>query len=299
MPQRVRVPASSANLGPGFDALGLALGVYLECTFERAATLELSVTGRDAAAIPSDERNLIWQTALAAAREAGHALPPARVDIHNGIPLGKGLGSSAAAIVAGVVLASELAGLQWSKQQVLAIAARMEGHPDNAAASVYGSVVASALDEDGTAHAVKLKMPNSVRVAVLVPEFVLPTHEARAVLPVCYTRADAIYNVQRAALLIAALAAGELAALSASLEDRMHQPYRMHLVPGLSGCLALRRPGLIGCTLSGAGPSILIFYETGADTVCELVRQQFCLENQGVELLPLAVDLDGYCVRDT
>src|SRR4029078_11098237 len=124
-------PASSANLGPGFDALGLALGIHLECSFRRSETLRISVSGRDSDCIPTTEENLIWQTALTVARDVGEALPPVDLQIHNAIPLGKGLGSSAAALTAGVVLADQLLGLHWKKLRVLDEAAKIEGHPDN------------------------------------------------------------------------------------------------------------------------------------------------------------------------
>jgi homoserine kinase len=143
---RLRVPASSANLGPGFDALGMALGIYLECRFRQSDHLEIGVTGRDADCISKGEDNLIWQTALAVARDTGGVLPPIELEIDNDIPLGKGLGSSAAALTAGVVIADVLLDLRWKPLRVLAEAARIEGHPDNVAACVLGSIVASAID---------------------------------------------------------------------------------------------------------------------------------------------------------
>ena len=294
MPNRLRVPASSANLGPGFDALGLALGCYLDCEFEQSGELSITVTGRDSTHISTSAANLIWRTAVDVAREANVSLPPVRLRIHNDIPLGKGLGSSAAALVTGVILASRIAGLEWDRSRILQEAARIEGHPDNVAACVMGSVVASAIDLSGKARAVRLPVPSFVQVAVVVPDFPLPTHQARAVLPECYTRADAIFNVQRAALLIAALATGDSDSLPAALEDRMHQPYRECLVPGLSAILHLREPGLLGCTLSGAGPSVLVFYRQGSNHVCELVRQTFEQHGRSAEVMHPGIDQHGY-----
>lgn len=290
----LRVPASSANLGPGFDALGLALGIYLECRFRQSPELVIRVSGRDAAAISTGEDNLIWQTALAVARDVRESLPPVELEIDNQIPIGKGLGSSAAALTAGVVMADRLLRLGWKPLRILDEAARIEGHPDNVAACVLGSITASAIDSGGVARAVRLELPARFGVAVVVPDFELPTTTARAVLPESYSRADAIFNVQRAALLIAALAAGSGSAFPAALEDRFHQPYRAALVPGLEEILKLRAPGLLGCALSGAGPSILVFYERGFEPVCHLVRQVFALHEHASEVLWTQVAQRGY-----
>jgi homoserine kinase len=291
---RIRVPASSANLGPGFDALGLALRIYLECRFRPSANLNIRVSGRDANVIPCNEKNLIWQTALAVASDTGGTLEPVELEIVNDIPLGKGLGSSAAALTAGVVIADRLLGLGWKPSRILDEAAKLEGHPDNVAACVLGSIVASAIDSGGVARAVRLELSERYDVAIVVPDFVLPTSEARAVLPDCYSRDDTIFNVQRSALLVAALATGTTAAFPSALEDRLHQPYRLKLVPGLEEILKLRAPGLLGCALSGAGPSILVFYERGSEGVCDLVRQVFALHGHQAEVMYAQVAGHGY-----
>ena len=291
---KVRIPASSANIGPGFDALGLALGIYLTCRFERADRLSIRVSGRDAGRISTGEDNLIWQTALAVAADVGETLPLIALEIENDIPLGKGLGSSAAALTAGVVIADQLLGLHWKAQRILNEAAQIEGHPDNVAACVLGSIVAAAIDSGGVARAVRVELPASYGVAVVVPDFVLPTAEARAVLPDCYSREDTLFNVQRSTLLIAALATGTTTAFPAALEDRLHQPYRYALVPGLEEMVKLRAPGLLGCALSGAGPSILVFYERGYEDVCDLVRQIFAAHGHQSETLWVRIAERGY-----
>ncbi|MFN7938032.1 MAG: homoserine kinase [Bryobacteraceae bacterium] len=290
----VRVPASSANLGPGFDALGLALDIPLECRFRLSDTLRIRCFGRDAEMIPATEDNLIWQTALRVARDfRQETLPPVELEIHNRIPLGKGLGSSAAALTAGVVIADTLLGLGWKPLRILDEAAQIEGHPDNVAAAVLGSVVASAIDSHGMTRAVRLDFPVRYGVAIVVPDFVLPTVEARHVLPSSYSRADTVFNVQRAALLIAALATGTTSAFPAALEDRLHQPYRAKLVPGLEEILRLRAPGLLGCALSGAGPSILVFYEKGHEGVCDLICQIFAMHGRKSEVLGEGMNMTG------
>ena len=192
---KVRVPASSANLGPGFDALGLALGIYLDCRFRRAERLTIRSSGRDTEYISKGEDNLIWQTALKVASDVGATLPAIELEIANDIPIGKGLGSSAAALTAGVVIAAEVLNLGWSRAKVLDEAARIEGHPDNVAACVLGSIVASALDGEGIARAVRMEIDSHYGVAIVVPDFLLPTVEARRVLPQSYSRADVIFNI--------------------------------------------------------------------------------------------------------
>ena len=290
----LRVPASSANLGPGFDALGLALGIYLDCRFEKAGRLFIQARGRDSASISTGEDNLIWQTALAVARDVGAELPPISLEIDNDIPIGKGLGSSAAALTAGVVIADHILGLHWKPHRILDEAAQIEGHPDNVAACALGSIVTTAMEPGGMARAIRLQLHPHFGIAVVVPDFILPTSEARAVLPPTYSRQDAIFNVQRSALLIAALITGEVQAFPAALEDRFHQPYRYKLVPGLEDMVKLRAPGLLGCALSGAGPSILVFYEKGYEPVCDLVRQIFALHGKQSEVLWPEIPLHGY-----
>jgi homoserine kinase len=272
----------------------MALDIYLECRFRPAEKLQIRVSGRDASLIPTTEENLIWQTALAVARDTSERLPPVELEIANDIPIGKGLGSSAAALTAGVIMADQLLGLHWKPLRILDEAARIEGHPDNVAACVLGSIVASAIDSGGVARAVRLELPERYGVAVVVPDFILATSEARAVLPETYSRQDAVFNVQRSALLIAALMDGATWAFPAALEDRLHQPYRAPLVPGLEEITRLRAPGLLGCVLSGAGPSVLVFYQRGYEAVCDLVRQIFESHRHRAEVVWANIADHGY-----
>jgi homoserine kinase len=290
----LRVPGSSANLGPGFDALAIALQVYLECRFSVGNRLSIQVTGRDANLIPATEDNLIWKTALAVAARARLPLPPIQLAINNDIPIGKGLGSSAAALTAGVVIAERLLELRWKPARIMDEAARLEGHPDNVAACVLGSIVASGVEPGGLTRAIRLEMPEQFNVAVVVPDFAIPTRESRAVLPDCYSQADVVFNVQRTALLVAALAAGDASVFPMALDDRLHQPFRSQLVPGLTEILRLRKPGLLGCALSGAGPAVIVFFERGADSVCELVRNIFAMNGCTTEMISSGVARKGY-----
>jgi homoserine kinase len=290
----VRVPASSANLGPAFDALGLALGIYLECRFRPAEKLSIRVTGRDAPSIPDCEDNLIWRTALRISGDLKRAMPAVELQIDNEIPLGKGLGSSAAALTAGVVIADAILHLRWPRGRILDEAARIEGHPDNVAACVHGSIVASATDARDVTHAARLELHPRFAIAVIVPDFLLPTVEARRVLPKHYSREDVIFNIQRSALLITALATGVADAFPTALEDRLHQPYRAPLVPGLDEIIGLRMKGLLGCALSGAGPSILVFYERGYEHVCQSVQHVFTAHGKDSEIMLTELATRGY-----
>jgi homoserine kinase len=212
--------------------------------------------------------------------------------------VGKGLGSSAAALTAGVVIADKLLGLHWKPLRILDEAARLEGHPDNVAACTLGSIVASAIDGGGVARAVRIELPTRFGIGIVVPDFVLPTTRARSVLPETYSREDTIFNIQRATLLIAALATGTSSAFPAALEDRLHQPFREALIPGLADILKLRAPGLLGCALSGAGPSVLVFYERGYEPVCDLVRQIFALHGHASEIFLTQIADHGFEVQE-
>lgn len=291
-----RVPATSANLGPGFDALGMALSIYLECRFRPNSGLVIRPSGRNADMISTGEDNLIWQTALNVAQNAGRPMPPVELLVHNNIPIGKGLGSSAAALVAGVVMADEVLGLNWDRHKILDEAARIEGHPDNVSACVLGSIVASAIDEDGVTRAVRMQLPALYGVAIVVPDFILPTAKARAALPQSYSRADAVFNIQRSALLIAAMLTSTTGAFHTALQDRLHQPYRQHLVPGLPEMLAFKAAGLLGCALSGAGPSVLVFYERGHEEVVGQFREIFARHGHESEILWAHIPDHGFDV---
>jgi homoserine kinase len=290
----VRVPASSANLGPGFDALGLALQVHLVCRFRPSSALTIRAQGRDAAQISTGENNLIWETALRVAADTHRTLSPIELEITNNIPIGKGLGSSAAALTAGVVIANRVLNLKWDTHRILNEAAQIEGHPDNVAACVLGSIVASAIDSEGVARAIRMELHPLYNVAVVVPDYELPTAEARRVLPSTYSSEDTIFNVQRSALLLVALATGATHVFPTALEDRLHQPFRYALVPGLKEIVELRAPGLLGCALSGAGPSILVFHQRGQESVCDDVQKIFERHGHKSEVICSAIDTYGY-----
>ncbi|ACO44930.1 homoserine kinase [Deinococcus deserti] len=262
----VRAPASSANLGPGFDSLGLSVPLYTTLRVTPQEVTEVVPCGPELENTPADESNYVYQAMLLSAQRAGRTLPPARIEIETEVPLARGLGSSAAALIAGIVAGNELLGRPLDHETVLDVAAREEGHPDNVAPALFGGIVIATLDKLGT-HYVRLDPPAHLGVTVLIPDFELSTSKARAVLPREYSRADAVHALSHAALLAAALSVGRLDLLRHAMQDYIHQVWRAPLVPGLSDILDdAHRYGALGAALSGAGPTVLCFHDTREPT---------------------------------
>ena len=253
---RLRVPGSTSNLGPGFDALGLALQVYLDLEVVGAADDGTGLRFRFEGGAPAGE-NAIETAILDEARRRTLRLPSLDVHVRSTIPVQAGLGSSAAAIVAGLRLVHALCE-DGDVGRLLDAATAIEGHPDNVSASILGGLTASSQGPTGVTS-VASAWPARVRVVIATPRLGLATAKARGVLPAQVSRADAVHNVQRTALLLQAIHTGSLDALAAALDDRLHQPYRAALVPGLADALTYRHPTVLGAFLSGAGPSIGAF----------------------------------------
>lgn len=286
----VSVPATSANLGPGFDCLGLALNLRNEVTVVANGPVEpydaqnptryhVHVTGTDAGKLPTDEHNLLIVAAEALFRRAGRR--PAAVQVHatNRIPIGSGLGSSSAAIVAGLLAANALVHAGWTERQLLNLAVEMEGHPDNVAPAMLGGLVLGVLPDatQGPAELIlrRLETPH-LSVVVVLPDFPLLTADARAVLPASVSRADAIFNASRVALLLHALTSHDPACLRVAMGDRLHQPYRLSLIPGANAAYeAAYACGALGVALSGAGPSLLAFVEDGGEASARAMAGAF------------------------
>ncbi|MDR7415322.1 MAG: homoserine kinase [Armatimonadota bacterium] len=294
---RVVVPATSANLGPGFDALGLALGIYNEVEVSLSDRPHLIVHGEGQGLLPEDEGNLVYQAARAVADAVGE-----EVAFHlccwNRIPVSRGLGSSAAAIVGGVVGANEVLGRPLDRSQLVSLAARLEGHPDNVVPALVGGITAAVM-EDGKAHWVQVPARDLPAAVVAIPEFEVPTALARKRLPDRVSREDAVFNVGRTALLVGALAAGRWDLLAVATEDRLHQPYRKPLVPGFEDvCAAARKAGALGVVLSGAGPSLLAFAPwPQAPQVGEAMQAAFAAHGVRARAVVARVDLEGTRVQ--
>ena len=291
---RVRVPATSANLGPGFDALGLALALYNEVTLEEADRVSVAVEGEGSGRLDEGAKNVVARGAALAFEIAGRAFPGVRLRCVNRIPLSRGLGSSAAAWVGGLVAANALMGEPLDQDALLAAATRAEGHPDNVAAAILGGLTVSCADGPRVT-AVSLAVPREIEWVVLVPETESSTREARAVLPESVPRVDAIFNVQRVSLFLAALAAGRVELLALAMQDRLHQPYRLRLFPWMDAVAAAgREAGALGCVLSGAGPAMLAAVRRhGGESIARAMERS--LRGAGIEgrALHLPVDASG------
>ena len=294
----VRVPATSANLGPGFDALGLALALYNEVTAAEADSVNVKIEGEGAGRLPLNGHNVVARGVRQAYEAAGRPFPGVALTCVNRVPPARGLGSSAAAWVGGLVAGNALLGGPLSRDALLALAARAEGHPDNVAAALLGGLTVSCALGDGRVATVSLPVPGGVRWVVLVPEVTSATAEARAVLPQSVPRADAVFNVQRVALLLAALQAGRLDVLGIALDDRLHQPYRLKLFPWMPAVAdAARAAGALGCVLSGAGPSLLAAVRDDADVVARSMEGALAAAGVRGRAWAFAVDTEGAVAR--
>lgn len=267
------VPASTSNLGASFDTCGLALSLYLRIEIEpTGGPFEIIPSGEGAAKVPRDDSNLIIRAALFAAQQRGLELPGARLRIDSQIPLSRGLGSSSSAIIAGLSAYEILTGDKLSRQEFFDYALHFEGHGDNLAPSTLGGLVVAVvkdyIDHSGAERrsllTVRRDWPAEIGIVVCIPDLEMETAKMRSVLPRMVTRPDAIFNLQRGALLQAAIAEREYSLINEALRDRLHQPYRAPLAPGLSEVLALNDqtdlyPGLLGVAISGAGSTLIAF----------------------------------------
>ena len=295
----VCLPASTSNLGPGFDCFGLALKLYLtvRCSIPAKAkqACRVRTTGaKENSALPRNASNLIYRAMAFAARRENVEVPPIDLLVHNEIPLASGLGSSAAAIVAGIKLCGLVTGRELNDQAIQNYATEFEGHPDNVTATLCGGFVASCVKNDGSVVTAKFEWPGNIRVVVVSPRSQLPTHVARAALPRTVTRADAVHNLQRTSVFISALAQRRYDLFWEAMRDRLHQPRRESLVPGLAEALALpQMPGLLGVALSGAGPSIVALVDTNEKQIGNKIANCFRAHKIQSTVRVLDVDNDG------
>jgi homoserine kinase len=286
-PFHLSLPATSANLGPGFDALGLAMALFLTIDASVADTFRIDATGRNADLCGRLENNLILTTYLDTLANLAVSGPALHLQLHNEIPLGMGCGSSAAALLAGVLLANHFGNLHWTSQQILEEACRREGHPDNVAACLLGGMTVSAISKTGLSTATcGENLDWSLLLAL--PSASFSTKKARALLPATYSREDAVANLQATALLVAAFAQGRGDLLRAAMQDRLHQPYRSQACPLLPLLLPLAETaGVLGVALSGAGPSVLIIAEATAPELPGLIRS--AAGDPQLEVLPTTI----------
>ncbi len=258
---RLRLPATSANLGSGFDAAAVALDFFLEIEAQAATEFAIAATGRDAARCALLEDNLILETYKQALRDSARPVTPLAIRIANSIPLGMGCGSSAAARLAAIALAVHFGQLGWNSTRILEEATALEGHPDNVSACWLGGFAAACLGR--TVHVAQADPPVAWRAIVVLPAEPLATSTARSVLPATYPVADVVSNLQSVALLGLAFAQGRGDLLAAAMRDRIHQPYRASMCPFMPPLLPLAgKHGILGTALSGAGPGVLVIVDS-------------------------------------
>ncbi len=291
----IRVPASTANLGSGFDVLGLALGLYNTVEMETTSRgVEVTVEGEGAERLQGEgKRSLVVRAAEAAFAHLGVTPPGLKVHLRNEIPLKRGLGSSGTACLGGIIGAAELTGRPLSPQEILKLALPLEGHPDNITPSLVGGLTASCLSE-GEVRYVKIPLPEAITVVAVIPEQQLSTAEARRALPRQVPFADAVHNVSRVALLVGAMVAGDLSLLDEATRDRLHQPYRAKLLPGMEEVLEVaRRGGALAAFLSGAGSTVVALVNQGAETVGAEMAEAWARIGLRAEVKVLAIDREG------
>lgn len=286
----VRVPATSANLGPGFDTLGLALASYNVVTATPAAETTVTIKGEGAGRLATDSRNLVYR-ALVAGFQARGAEPPAMaLHCENVIPVARGLGSSSSAIAAGLVLANEYLDHALSSDDLVRIGTRLEGHPDNVVPCLLGGVRVSVMHE-GEVITCPISAPHALHAVAFVPDIPMRTQEARAALPKSVPFKTAVFNVSRAALLVAALSQNRLDLLGAATEDMLHQPPRSRIFPAFPSIIqAARAAGAHGAFLSGAGSSVLALVTSNADTIGKAMLR--AAEAHGVYGYSTSIQLD-------
>ena len=294
---RVRVPGTSANCGPGFDAIGVACTIYndLELTLKGEEGLVIEIEGEGAANIPADERNIVLRAIRTILKRAHREdeVKGFHIRMTNHIPLSRGLGSSAAAIVAGLKAANALLGNRFSRRELLQMATNIEGHPDNVAPAIFGGFTISVVTR-GRVECFSLMPRMPLKLVVAVPEFPLSTRLARSVLPEQVKMKDAVFNVSRAALLVAALTKGQPRFLRNAFADALHQPYREKLIPGMKDVFRdACRAGALGASLSGAGPCLIAYTLENEEAVGQAMVEAFKEHEIKAHALQLSLDAHG------
>jgi len=255
----IKIPATTANIGPGFDSIGMALKLYNNIIFEEIdCGFEIQTAKKQNIEIPTDESNLIYQTMLKFFDEADKKLNGIKIIQNDNIPLTRGLGSSAACIVGGILAADKIAKTNLSKKEIAEIAAKYEGHPDNSTPAILGGMVISAMNEKGKLNFVKIDVPKELTFNVMIPDFTLSTEKARQVIPEYINLKDAIFNLSRTALLVSSIMSGKFENIETAVDDKIHQPYRMPIIPDMEKIFEKAKEfGALATFLSGAGPTLI------------------------------------------
>ncbi len=303
----VKVPATSANLGPGFDCMGLALPIYNTVTIEETVLpgtgVEINVIPDNDTIdptslehIPLDENSIVYKAVELLYNSIGQTPSELKITIHSGIPVTRGLGSSSSVIVGALLAANELLGRPADEAALLSIACEIEGHPDNIAPAIIGGLVIAAQEDDGSVVYRKLEWPQEWALTVCVPDFELATEIARSVLPKEVPMKDAIFNAQRLGMFIQAVNTKDSELMKVALKDKLHQPYRMKLIPGLDKIMDKLRhfENVLGCVISGAGSTILIISEKNdLDKIRNLVKETWEDQNIKCNISTLPIETQG------
>jgi homoserine kinase len=292
---RAVVPACSANLGSAFDCGALALQLYLNASFTPGSNTGLSLEyhGQTPERFPLDDSNLILHSLRYAAAKLDAAPPCGHVAVSSEIPVGVGLGSSAAAVIAGLLLGARYAGAEVEAAELLRWANEIEGHVDDAAGSYHGGLVFSLSNNMDRVVTVRADFPQSIGLVIVSPERTVPTREARKVLPEAYERADIVHTLQRAAVLVATCFSGNFDLFPELFDDKLHQPYRQQFVPGIEKCLGLRMDGLLGVAISGSGSSVIAFAARNHEAIAEALKEIFTVEGIAAEVRFTSADNCG------
>ena len=306
----VKVPASSANIGPGFDCLGLALPIYNTITIEETVLpgtgIEINMMSEEESiddmvfdSIPRDENNIVYKAVEMLYNSIGQEPSELKINIQAQIPITRGLGSSSSIVVGGLLAANKLLGNPADETALLAIATEVEGHPDNVAPAILGGFVLATQEDDGTISYCKLKWPEEWDITVCIPDFELSTEIARSVLPKEVPMQDAIFNAKHLAMLIQAVNTKDPKLMKVALKDRLHQPYREKLVPGMREIMEAFRheDGVLGVVLSGAGPSMLVIsHKYDLDKIKSIVKDIWEKQNIKVDVRTMKVEEQGAIV---
>ena len=305
----VRVPATSANMGPGFDCLGIALPIYNTVTIEETVLpgtgIEINILKDDELQeidnlimenIPKDENSIVYKAVELLYNYIGQTPSELKINIQSQIPIARGLGSSASVIVGALMAANELLGKPADEEALLSIATEVEGHPDNVTPAIVGGMVMSSQEDDGSILYRKIDWPEDWILTVCIPDFELATDISRSVIPKEVPLSDAVFNLKRSAMLVEAIHTHDEELLKLALDDKLHQPYRMKLVSGLKEIIeALQHEdGYLGCVLSGAGPSILVISkQDNLDRIKSVVRETWNNLNVNADIRTLKVETNG------
>lgn len=306
----VKVPATTANIGPGFDCMGMALPIYNTITIEETVLpgtgVQINVMAENDSAdefslehIPMDENSIIYKAVELLYNSIGQTPSELKITIHSQIPIARGLGSSASVIVGGLIAANELLGKPADEAALLSIATEVEGHPDNVTPAIVGGLTLTSSEDDGSIVYRKLDWPEEWTLTLCIPEYELATDISRSVLPKEVPMQDAVYNAQRMGMFVHAIHTKDAKLMKLALKDRLHQPYRMKLVPGLEKIAERLKheENVIGCVLSGAGPSILIISEkNNLDRIKSVVKEVWNDLNLKADIITVPVEKNGAIV---